>query len=413
MAVTTNLEKFLKSRFPQKEVYDCAIAPTQFLNAVKKADVLEGDYTYVPIKTESAGGTAATLGIAQAAAVTHADTVQGGRYTSIGARWQVPRKALYTVVRVPGEDIHASRSNKGAFIRLLESEIESGLLSHGQTLAQQAWGNQYGSGTGIIGKVGSINSSTVTLTEASDAYSFHVGMSVGVHANADVDATGANFDEVLVVTNIDYGAGTVTFNAATGLTANDFLYQADLGDATAMFGVRDFIPLSAPSSTAFLGVDRTVNVNALSGHRQSWLGSIEETVKKLDAKMRRRNTKAAMACWLSFNNMHRLEMELQGRAYREDGSEKDALFGLPGLILNSPGGRIKFMADSFMHEDCGFLLDMDTWEMMHLEGLPHIVQDDNNRLLRVSDADSVEARIRSWQHLVCKEPIRNGAFNIG
>lgn len=411
MAVTTNLEKFLKSRFPQKEVYDCAIAPTQFLNAVKKADVLEGDYTYVPIKTESAGGTAGTLGVAQAAAA--ADVATGARYTSVASRWQIPRTTLYTVVRVPGEDIHASRSNKGAFIRLLETEIESGLLSHGQVLAHQAWGDGVGDGTYILGQVASVSGEILTLTQASDAYKFHVGQSISGRATAGGAIVVSSY-----VTAVDYDAGTVTVEDAEQGGGADFHatsaeFITTTNATTAMMGVSSFIPLSAPSATSFLGVDRTSNVNALAGHRQSWLGSIEETVKKLDAKMRRRNTKSAMACWLSFNNMHRLEMELQGRAYREDGTEKGALFGLPGLVLNSPGGRIKFMADSFMLEDRGFLLDMNSWEMMHLEGLPHIVQDDNNRLLRVADADSVETRIRSWAHLVCKEPILNGTFNVG
>lgn len=414
MAVTTNLEKFLKSRFPQKEVYDCAIAPTQFLNAVKKADVLEGDYTYVPIKTESAGGTSHMLSAAQAAAV--AGTAASARYTSIGVRWQVPRKVLYTVARVPGEDIYASRSNKGSFIQLLETEIESCLLSHGQVLAQQAWGDRFVSGQYVLGQVSAVSTNTITLTQASDAYKFHVGMTVQPDETAHA---GASIDDTETVTRVDYDAGTIEVTDGTNFAVNDYIFTGNMvsGASTpfsAMYGVRDYIPLTAPGGgDSFLGVNRSTNPVVLAGHRQSWLGSIEETVKKLDAKMRRRNTNSAMACWVSFSNMHRLEMELQGRAYREDGTEKGALFGLPGLILNSPGGRIKFMADSFMHEDCGYLLDMDTWELMHLEGLPHIVQDDNNRLLRVSDADSVEARIRSWAHLVCKEPIRNGTFNIG
>jgi hypothetical protein len=393
-----NLLNFYKIRYPQRQLSNLAFAPTQFFNALAKEGNAGGEGWYHVWKHDSAGGTATTLTDAQANA-----------YYSRGVRIQLDTKDLYTVVNIEDKALYQSKGKENAWMSQRESEMEAALASHGQVLARQAWLD----GTGYIGIVGSGTASPITLADPQDSVNFHIGASI-VFSEAAQNATART--GTAVVTKVDYDTGVITYSGTiTALAVGDYAFLQSTYDSSTTFkcmtGVAGYIPLTAPSSgESFFGADRSVNPTNLAGHRQTYLGSIEETVKRLDSKMRRRNRNSTQACWLSFQNMHKLEMELGGRVTRDDG--KDAVFGLPGFMLATPSGRIKFMGDSFMLEDRGFILDMSTWKVQHLEGLPHIVQTDGSTAVRGATTDSIEIRIRSWAQMLCTEPSRNGTFNI-
>jgi hypothetical protein len=172
-------------------------------------------------------------------------------------------------------------------------------------------------------------------------------------------------------------------------------------------GVAKWIPTTAETSGTFLSMDRTAHVQYLQGHRQTFTGSLEETIKKLLTKMSRVGARPDSA-WVSFNTWLKLEMELQGRAYREDA--KDSPFGLSALVYGGPGGNIRFMADPFIPDTAGYVLKRDTWCLHHLDGLPHLVTDDGTGATRGQDYDGLEMRVRMWMELACTQPKDNGTF---
>src|SRR5690606_590319 len=198
-----------------------------------------------------------------------------------------------------------------------------------------------------------------------DAINFQKGMQVQFSASASGGTLLARDDSAthqsLTVSKVDFDAGTVTFtenvSALTGEGDGDYLFlrgnystnSADLGMVT---GVAKWIPTTAETSGTFLQMDRTTHVQYLQGHRQSYVGSLEETVKKLIARMSRIGGRPDSA-WVSFNTWLKLEMELQGRAYREDG--KNNPFGLSSLVYGGPGGSIRFYADPFLEDGLGLL----------------------------------------------------------
>jgi hypothetical protein len=179
-------------------------------------------------------------------------------------------------------------------------------------------------------------------------------------------------------------------------------------------GIQAWIPSSDPGATAFFDMDRSAAPQMLGGWRQSWLGTIEETAKKLDSKIRRVNQRPKVL-WLSFSNFLKLEAELGVRAIRQaDGGQ--AKFGRPSLQMVAPGGTIEVKAGPYVPEDAGFLLDMSTWELMSLGAVPHVVQDDGMTAVRIgsgsSAEDGIEIRLRYFAQLVCHNPYANGRFPI-
>jgi hypothetical protein len=172
-------------------------------------------------------------------------------------------------------------------------------------------------------------------------------------------------------------------------------------------GVSKWIPATAETSGTFLSMDRTVHTTYLQGSRQTFTSSIEETIKKLLTKMGRVGARPDSG-WLSYNDWLKLEMELQGKARREDG--KDSPFGLASLVYGGPQGPIRFMVDPFMADGRGYLLRRDTWCLHHLDGLPHLVTDDGNSATRGADYDGLELRVRMWMELACTQPKDNGTF---
>jgi len=58
------------------------------------------------------------------------------------------------------------------------------------------------------------------------------------------------------------------------------------------------------------------------------------------------------------------------------------------------------------------VLNMSTFYIKHLKGLPHVVTDDGKDSLRLTNEDSIEARVRCWWNLICTDPAANGVCSF-
>lgn len=411
---------FVKSRFPQRTIESLVTFGKPFLSDVKKADDLVGDVTYIPVETDHPQGLGATLGgttgIVSSSTVNHITSTRG-------IKWAITRVKGYAMLTVDGETMMAMRNDEGAFFRAREREVKNVLEQLGQQMEMFLWQD----GSGSLGTITGDPSGglTFTMTTTAQAINIHEGMYVEFQADSSgVPGGTARAGGPYLVTGVNYDTGVVTTasgnidNAvATGDHVVRFANHAYTGSGTpaGLKGVPAWIPSADPTDT-FFGQARTLYPQKLGGHRQSWLGSIEETVKRLDSKIRRVNQKPK-TLWLSYTNFNRLETELAGRGYRmEDGGE--GKFSRPTLVMASPGGPVQVKAGPYVPEDAGYLLDMDTWTLHTLGALPHIIDDDGNTALRVQSLsggaieDSIEMRFRWMAQLVCTNPFANGRAAI-
>lgn len=398
---------FFKNRYPQRKLENIVKYGKPTFESMKKAEELHGDVTYVPIMYDVGQGLSASL--------THA---LGNVSSAVGTAWQLTVQQGYAGITIDAITMLKSKNNEGAFFRAREKEFENMLDALGQRFEQMLWGD----GTGTIGLVSAVSTTAtntntvVTLTDANDVVNFHKGMQLVSYADSSGALGAITTTLSATVLGVDEANAQITIGPmGVAWAATDHIVRE--GDNNGFLkGIPAWIPSSAPSATTFFGVDRSNFPERLGGHRQTWLGSIEETVKRLDAKIRKINQKPK-TLWLSFNNFNRLDLELGARGIRtEDG--KGGVFGRPSLMMATPGGTVSVRCSPYVPDSGGWLLDMDTFTLCHLGGLPHLVQDDGLSAVRIGGGvaanalDGIEIRLRYFCQLLCTNPYANGYIGI-
>ncbi len=410
---------FYKNRYPQRKIEDLTAYGKPFLSQCPKKDDLTGTKTIIPIEVDAPQGMSANL----IRALTNVTS-------SRGVTLEVTPVSFYAGLTLDAKTMLAARDNEGAFFRAREHDTDRLLGQIGQNFEMQLWRT----GSGRIGTVGGSDPSggaDITLSDSEDAINFHLGMAVYLFSNSSGEpGTVRTNVGLLYVSGINEDTGVISFATDSTLATPATIHaDAAVGDHLVrdsgttgidnlVSGIPAWIPSSDPT-TAFMGLtaaQRTANPQKLGGFRQSWLGTIEETCKRLDAKMRR-VSQGGKQLWLSYNNFARLETELGARGHRvEDGSQ--GKWGRISLMMATPGGGVEVKCGPYCPEDTAFLLSPDTWEIHTLGGLPHLVQDDGLVAMRVGGGvastaeDSIEIRYRAFWQLICTNPYANGRFPI-
>lgn len=395
-----------KRLYVGKDLSNMALRRTPGFKAIEKVDDLDGEGIYIPINYGLPVGAAAPFATAQAN--TKASKVD---------RFFLQRNSYYGFVTVSGEAIHASRRDPAAFLRVKQKEADEALAYIGQQIGASFWGD----GSGDIGQItadpGTGATATLQLASPRDAVNIYIGQILQANPTRTGSAGTLRADKY-EVTKVNRVTGAITgtkIGSANDWDANDYIYVDGNYDSM-MHGVASFIPASDPGTggvpASLLGMDRTDDPVMKAGWRGDWQGTISETAERTAALMGQYLNKASSAIWLSRYNWYRLykEQDSMGKVMRDQRSE--AVFGVPALLMLTPEGEVPVMADPFMREDVGYILDHSTWEIHHLLGLPHMITDDGLQSLRAGSEDSIEIRFRAWLEAVCFRPFNNARFTI-
>lgn len=409
-STVARLAAFFKTVYIDKaeSMRNAQLRERPLLRMMNQVDDLDGNQIYSPLDVVLPGGMAHNF-----------TTARANRSGSKGYGWTLTRNTLYQFVSISGEAIHASRRDPAAFIRAKAKETSQAVEYVMNRLGEIAWND----GSADIGKVGAISGTTtytITLSDTSRAINFAEGQILV--ANTARNGAGTARAGIVTVTAVNMFTGVITGTQTGGndWAVNDYIFIQGDRDQTAGViqtgkGVQAYIPASDPGTggvpDALNGITaRSVNPTALAGWRSTWEGSIEESAKKLATTMLRHTNSKSTHYWLSYDNFHRLEMEMGARAVRNVGEA--AKFGFPTIGIQTAKGMVPVVADPFAPNDTGFLLDMSTWDLHTLEGLPHVITDDNLSILRETDADGVEIRFRGWYEFCCNRPMANGRHPI-
>lgn len=333
-------------------------------------------------------------------------------------RWLIDGpKTMYGRITLQG--LALAQSPAGALINVKAKEADQETDYMMERLEKILWGD----GAADIGRIaaaglgGSAATRVLTLSNAEDAYNFQHGQFLAANANRTGNVGSLRVD-VYKVTGVNYVTGVVTadrFSGAGGDWANnDYIYiRGDYDSATA--GIPGFIPATDPTSTPFLGVDRSLWPNHLAGWRYGFQGSIEETIKFTFSKMGRFVNKPAnrFAICLSTSDWYTLEQEMGARVVRDPAAEQT--FGTGTILVRTTYGTVACIAIPVLTSGRGYLLDFTTWRFHHLRGVPHVIDDDGNVALRLpaegtGAGDGIEIRFRCWYRLTCVYPIANATF---
>jgi hypothetical protein len=379
----TTFAAALKQHYTNERVENMVYKDNPFLAMVAKYEDFGGENLKLPIK----------YGIPQGRSATFADAQANKTNTQLKA-FLLTRVSDYSLASIANETIEASKGNANAFMESATLEIDGAIESATRSLAISL----YGDGSGQIGVVGSLatttaSNDTVTLATVDDITNFEVGMQL------NFGTATANKE----ISTINRDTGVILLNAASGATTTEAIFVDGDKDGK-VSGLSAWLPSSAPASTdSFFGVNRSSDATRLGGIRFD--GSslpIEEALIGGASRVAREGGKPDV-CFMNYSNFADLEKALGSKVSYVDVKASPEI-GFRGILIHGPRGPIKIIPDQNCPKDVAFMLQMDVWKLYSLGKAPKILDSDGLKFLRDSAADSVEVRVGYYAQLGCRGP---------
>lgn len=385
----------LKELYDGQVVENLVYADNPFLAMVKKNTDFGGKYKPIPIITGVSQGRSSTFTNAQ------------GNQTPVQIEsFLLKRASDYSIATIDNQTMLASKTDKMAFLEgaklVVDGAIRSITLSESSAL--------FRSGTGSIGKISSITSGVITLTNSADVVQFEINQVLQANATDGGLTPRAALGYVIAVnrsggtvTVASSGFGGSAASPASWAAADFLLVQGDLN--LKISGLAAWLPTTAPTTgDNFFGVDRSVDTVRLAGVRyDASAQSIEEGLIDSSSLLAREGGKPNVAV-VNFASYSALEKSLGSKVqYIDMTGPADIAFR--GIMVNGASSMLKVFPDRSQQSLTGHLLQMDTWCLESLGEAPQILRyGDGLEMLRVSNADAGEVRVGYYANLRTNAP---------
>jgi hypothetical protein len=343
----------------------------------------------------------------RSATFTNAQT-RGAATNSLIDAFVITRVKDYSIATIDNETLEASKGNANAFMEAATTEIDGAINSLTRSLAVA----MYRDGSGAIGQVtaepAEAATTVITLTRASDITNFEVGMQLVIWSAAS-GGTQRNFDGTVtagVISAINRSTGVITisqtYNASGTIAANDFLFvNGDRG--LKLSGFEAWLPATAPTSTPFFSVDRSVDVTRLGGQRYDATNvPLEEALIEAASRVAREGGKIDHF-FMDYSKYASLEKSLGAKVQYVD-LRVNAEIGFRGIVINGPRGVIKCIPDQNCPSNRCFGVQLDTWKLYSLGKAVRVIDTDGLQMLRQASADGVEVRYGFYGQMGCRGP---------
>ncbi len=326
----------------------------------------------------------------------------------------------YAIAHIDNEAMEASMGDRNAFLQATVTEVNGAIRAATRSLASAL----PRSGSGSIGAISNSSPTTsITLSETSDVVNFEVGMRL-IASTTDGGSV-RSLTSYTEITDINRDTGVLTVSPdVSGLTggpwaAADFLYvQGDAQDGAStgskVSGLAAWFPETAPTSTAFFGVDRTSDVTRLGGIRYDGSSmTIEEGLKSCAARVHREGGRPDTV-WMNPEEWVKLDKELTGRVRHDIVKSSNGKIGFKAITLTTSRGDMRVAADHNIPMGKAYMLQRDTVKLYSLNQAPRILTygDGAGRYLRRSAADGVEVRVGYYAQFGCRAPGYNAVITL-
>lgn len=384
----------LKQHYGSDRVQDMTYKDHPLLAMLAKKEDFGGDVWKLPIITANPQGASVDFTVAQA----NKTDVQTKAFL-------IQRSKFYSLASIGNEVMEASKGNANAFLEAATTQIDGAI----ETAARQLAIAVYGSGSGSIGRVANSSFATpvLQLTQPEEITNFEVGQTLVLSAT---DGTGTVKVGTMQIVGADRDAGTLTFAANLSalvptIAQNDYIFvQGNYGQM--LKGLRAWVPDTAPTSTPFFGVDRSVDATRLGGIRFDGSAMpIEEALISAASRAAREGAKPSH-CFMNYLEYADLEKALGSKVQYVNMPVK-AEIAFRGILVNGPRGPINVVPDQDCPPGRAFMLDLSTWKLASIGKAPKLLDSDGLKMLRESNADAVEVRIGYYAQLACNAPGRN------
>jgi hypothetical protein len=402
MSITsTTLNAVLKQLYDGQAVaqlaYQAKARP--FLSRVKKITSFAGLNYPLPVVYDDVQGRSFLFTKAQA-------NVTGGSMI----QFAVDVVQNYSLAQITTDALLRSRNDKGAFLNGLKFAVDSAINRLANDLESAMFRD--GSGKiGVISALGTPGNKVITLSSAEDIVNFAVGQKI-VAAATTASSLRSSTASTIAAVDRDLGKITITENltaSCDGYVGDSLFTEGDYDSASDLNKVRGldaWMPSSAPGSTSFFGVNRSVDPSRLGGVRYTGSASaIEESIVGGAARLGRECGATPDVAFMSFTTFRRLTNELGSKVQRDPGGKATA--GFQSLEVYGPRGVIECVPCTFCQESTIWLLSSGTWMLLSMGDPLQVLEQDGNRILRMATSDALEVRVASFSQLACNAPGHN------
>ncbi len=296
-------------------------------------------------------------------------------------------KNLYGTISISDKAIRASENNAGAFVNLLNAEME-GLIK----AASFNFGRMlYGDGTGLLAKVTAVNNGYITVSSVKN---LEVGMIVDIYEDGgDI----INSGKARRISSIDraskavYFSGTA-FTSSTLSTGSTIYVQNSFGKEITGLGA------IFKSTGSIYGLSRTTN-KWLVPYMKSNVGSISETVIQtaIDELDESAGSKVNfIVCSAGVKRAFQNHLA----TYKRNVDVMDLKGGYKALSYNG----IPIVSDRFCPEGTMYLLNTDDFTLHQLCDWRWLEGEDGKVLKQISGTPTYTATLVKYADLICAKP---------
>ena len=296
-------------------------------------------------------------------------------------------KNLYGQICLSDKAIRASRDDSGAFVNLLNAEMEN-LVETGKFNLMRIL---YGKGNGYLGYVTSSQNNSGVI-QISNPGVFGIGMRI----RAFLNGTEVTRFQNAVVNDIDYVGKTITLSVTMDSSnANQpldiYTYDGSNGESIGIAGLCD------SSITEVYGIDRTTTSFLTPGYSQNQNFTIPTLTKAFDDLQINTNSHIdIVSC--GFNFRRKLLALLKAQSLNTD------VCTLAGGFKTISFLGIPVYASRFIPDNYGYLLDSSVWHMHELGDWAWITNN-NGQVLHQKEGYPVHtATLVKYCDIICDRP---------
>lgn len=312
----------------------------------------------------------------------------GNRYLEIS----VPLKNIYGTIEVSDKAMRASRDSSGAFVNLVNAEMD-GLISSAKYTFQRML---YGDGTGSLCSIimADANAATNFKYIVDNITKLAVGMTVDVVSADGIKTEGLHIAAIAASTR------TVTFNkavsgtAANGLVTTAGAYGNELTGLGAIFGEKDLYGHVRADEPYF------------EPYRVS-TGSFSEElfVSILDYLEENFNSKTNM---ILCSYARRREIIAQLNSMKVTTNTIDTIAGNGIVTING----VPVYADKFCPNDKIYFVNTDDFALNQLCDWEWLEDEDGKILKQVPGKAAYSATLVKYAELICKKPCAQAVLTL-
>ena len=302
----------------------------------------------------------------------------------------LPLKNIYGTIEISDKALRASGDTSGAFVNLLNAEMEGLVAGAKANFARML----YGDGNGLICTVTSKKSEYVLAVNS--AKSYFVGLKVKLGATSPVETTITAVDVENKTITVEASLASTTFSGGekvtiSGAEGNEIIGLAGIFDGTSLYGY------TKSEEAYFAPYVKHVDADSLA--ESDIIDVIDNLEESNDGKVN------MILC------SHKVRKSIAAlmSASRRIVNTAEIAAGYSSIIIND----VPVYADKFCPDDRIYFVNTDDFSLNQLCDWAWL-EDEGGRILKqVAGKAAYSATLVKYAELVCKRPCAQGAIILG